>query len=697
MMRITTIFFCFFCFCSQLFGQENTEKTIFEPTPNWVKKYPKPTLKKEYKNNLNYLLIHDESQYNHITGENYRRSFYYVYKEEGIEELSGINVYYEPDYQTLHLHKVIIHRLNQSIALKDNLHTKTILFEDKIGADRYGDDVKCTVYLDRLEMGDLVEFAYTKKGKQPDLHNWLTYRAELEGNDFIGTNYLRILNYSTESIYYTLLNTDTKPTIQKQGDYNVFELITTCEKTRKEELEKWFIPYKKVYVTDKTNWRDVVAINLKNHQLDIPPPKLVQDKVKLLTKGITEKEQQINAVFDFIQRDIEYLEYGLIDPKRPEVTLKKGHGDCKSKSLLTIKMLECIGVASYPVIVDSKGIDDRLISSHAFIFDHEIIEFIYKGDTISFDATMDFKEGSTYKRYVNDFRYGLRMIKGTNHLTRFPNPQDGRIFYNETIKIKRNYFDKLEYDSDKEIDFMDGLAQKFHLAYKDLGLKKMWSEVLKDYYSNSWCSNSGTRSDKYDADKLTFTLSFEQEKCNETHYYGDDDILKIYPNLLKSWWLNFDVQKSSLLFEVLPFQDVTFNYKIILPDSIHYNKRPVIITNDWLEYRQIIEQKGDTIYATYDIKVLKPYLPHARFEEVKTVIDEIQNDMSVYIDKKYLEQEPKWKDPEHLKSFLISIGFLSFIIIMLWLNFRTLRRRKKKIKALENEVEMLKEQLQKSS
>ena len=113
---------------------------------------------------------------------------------------------------------------------------------------------------------------------------------------------------------------------------------------------------------------------------------MIKNKVELLTKGIDKKEDKIKAILDFIQRDIAYLAYGLINPKRPELTLEKQYGDCKSKSLLTIKMLECIDVAAFPVVVHTKGIDERTINSHAFIFDHEVIEFVHNGDTILFES-----------------------------------------------------------------------------------------------------------------------------------------------------------------------------------------------------------------------------------------------------------------------------------------------------------------------
>ncbi|MFK7948723.1 MAG: DUF3857 domain-containing protein [Saprospiraceae bacterium] len=693
-MKIRYLIIVLILFSIQLFGQKTNNTTIFEPVPSWVKTYPKPKLKAEY--DLSLVRVHKETQYNQITGENYNRFFFYINDVNGINKLSTFSEYYEPAYQAFHLHKIAIHQGEKATVLTNELHTETIHFDEKIGTTQYDDDAKFIIHFDRLKVGDLVEISYSIKGKQPDLGNFLFYRNNIEGKDFVGINYDRILGYPDKAIHYTLLNSDEKPTIKKNANYTELELITTAQETFNETEKHWFIPHKKLYVSDMSSWNDLVKLDLKNHQLEIPPSKSIQNKVNLLTKGIKQKDEKIIKIFDFIQRDIEYLEYDLIEPKRPEVTLNKGYGDCKSMSLLTIKMLECIDVDAYPVVVNSKGIDDRLIHSKAFIFDHEVIEFIYENDTILFDATMNFKEGKSYKRAVSDFRYGLRTIEGSNKLTRFSHQTAGKIVYNETRKVKRNYDDELEYYSDKTVIFEGNLAAKMHELKEDFNLRIMWEDGVKDYYSNTWCAASeGFHQDfSYDEFIPKFTITVDNQMCHSYQIYSseNDDILKLFPDLLKSWWHSFEAQKSSRLFEILPFNDVTFNYKIVLEDSISIKSDSIFIKNDWLEYKQVIEKKGNIIYATYHIKTLKPYLPNQRFKEVKSVIEQIQNDMVIYIDKRYLPKESKWKNSKNYIPFFMIGLFLTFIATVWWI-IRTLRKRKKRIIELETEVEELKGQL----
>ena len=695
-MKIQFLIIVLILFSIQLIGQKTDETTVFEPIPNWVKTYPKPELKTEY--NLGCVRVHSETQYNQITGENYSRFFFYINDINGIKKLSRFSEYYEPAYQVFNLHKVAIHQGEKTTVLTNELHTEIIHFDEKIGTTQYDGDAKFIIHFDRLKVGDLVEISYSIKGKQPDLGNYLFYSNNLEGNDFIGINYDRILNYPDKEIHYTLLNSDEKPTIKKNANYYELELITTTQEAFSETGKHWYISHKKLYASDFSSWNELVKLDLINHQLEISPSKSIQNKVQLLTKGIKNKDEKITAIFDFIQRDIEYLEYGLIEPKRPEITLNKGYGDCKSMSLLTIKMLECIDITAYPVAVNSHGIDDRLIQSKAFIFDHEVIEFVYEGDTILFDATMNFQEGKSYKRTVNDFRYGLRTIEGSDKLTRFPYQTSGKFIYNETRKVRRNYNDELEYNSNKEVIFEGALAEKLYKLKEESNLRIMWEDGVKDHYSNTWCSvPEGFHQDFfYDEFVPKFSITIDNQTCHLSQIYNsdNDDTLKLYPDLLKSWWENFDVQESSRLFEVLPFNDVTFNYEIILEDSISIKSDSIIIKNDWLDYKQVIEQKGNIIYATYHIKILKSYLSNKRFKEVKSVIEQIQDDMVITIDRRFLPKESKWKSLESYIPFLI-IGFLLAFIGIVWWIIRTLRKRKKRIIELKNEVVELKEELEK--
>jgi hypothetical protein len=674
-----------------LVGQDTISEALFKPIPNWVKSYPKPKIKSEYKR-INCVNIHDELQYNHVTGESFIRTFYYINNKKGIDELSYIKAYLETDYANIYLHKAVIYRENKLISLKDDLRTQRVDYKNKVGVDNYFNEANFYIYLNQLKEKDLVEVVYTIKGKQPDLQNWLVKNRKLVLDDFIGKDYFRVLNYPNEPIYYTILNTDEKPTIQDKKDYYIFELITKATKVNREEQKEGFIPYKKVFLTSKSNWNEVVNLNLKNHQLEIPASESIKNKVALLTKGMDEKADKIKAIFDFIQRDITYLAYGLINPKRPEVTLEKQYGDCKSKSLLTIKMLECIDIPAFPVVVHSEGIDERTINSHAFIFDHEVIEFVYQGDTILFDSTVDFVKGKDVKRYTEKFKYGLRLIEGTNELTKFSDELSGKLVLNQTFNYYRNNYNNLVLDGKKEIKFYGEIAEQAYKIKQQFDIYGLWSRFLKDdRYDDPCIVGNGSTSSTFDADSIAYyKLAFEIQSCEKA-------IKKavIQPNLFFSWWREKELERNEAKpnFTILPFEAVVFNYKVVVPDSLRFENDSLVIKNDWLNYKQIFRKDADTIFATYTINLLKTELPISRFQEVNKVILEMQDAMKIELHKDNFPKLENYEKHSRWVPLLILIGGLTLGSFLLWWNFSTLRKRKQKIKVLKSEIIALKEKL----
>ncbi|MFT6148597.1 MAG: hypothetical protein ACJAUH_001283, partial [Saprospiraceae bacterium] len=119
-----------------ILGQTVTEDLDFQPISEWVKNYPKPIIEKEY-SNLNYVRVHDESQYNHVEKVSYHRLFYYIKTKKGINELKSFNISYDPEYTEIDIHKIEIHRGKEQISLENNLHREVVKRTEFLGQNLY--------------------------------------------------------------------------------------------------------------------------------------------------------------------------------------------------------------------------------------------------------------------------------------------------------------------------------------------------------------------------------------------------------------------------------------------------------------------------------------------------------------------------------------------------------------------------------
>lgn len=669
------------------FAQKESDQPLFKPTPSWVKSYPFPKLKSKYKKD--WIRVQIEEQYNHITGEEYNRLFFYINTKKGTE-LGSFYENIQPDYERIDLNKFAIHRARKTIAMEKELHLKTTNSQTQIAHQQYHNQKELTIYFDQIQAGDLIEIAYTIIGKQPDLHNALFLGRTIMDNSLVGKEYLRVINDSP--IYYTLLNTKIKPKVKKEKEQYIFELIGSSQKYLSGGISpNWYIQTPKINITDKSNWNELVNLSLKNHQLELPPSDMIQQKVKELIQNISQKEKQIEAILNFIQQEIKYLSYGLIEPKPPETTLGKGYGDCKSMSLLTIKMLECLAVEAYPILVHTRGIDDRLINSHSFIFNHEIIEFIYQGDTIPFDATINFQQGSIYQKYVHDFRYGLRVIKGNNQLSKLNYKKPHKIVYTHVVTPNLDTTaNEIMYNFRNTVDFFGQAANESYNIYKEKSgqgvYNKYWDYDLGEKDCHNINNNSRNFEYTFNQDSITASFKYHFDDCIRTSS-ENDLLLKFYPfTLFNHLIMNISEEDILGYFPLPKFQKVEAYYKIALKDSVNFMPDTLIIDNDWLQYRKIIWADNDTVYADFSIELLKTYLKKTRFKEVEKVFEQILDQKEILIRKTTIKTvQPK----NNIKELLINALLISTPIIILGLIIRFIRRRKRKIKALESEVERL--------
>jgi len=374
--------------------QNKVKSYSLEATPSWVKEYPEPKIGESYSAALPMIQL--ETQYNHETGEDYTRVFYYIEDQGSLNKLRSYYITYEPDYKAISIHKVTIHREQQKISLGKQLHVEYVQEGKQINGEHYDVDGELVIYFDnKLKIGDIVEVSYTSKGFQPDLHNALFYSESFTHDNLKGKFFFRILSKKNKPLQFKLLNSIKKPNIKTINGVTSIEYIHDSKDNPKiTNAPLWHEILPKIHVTDLNSWSDFLAINQLNFQLDKKPTFDITEKVSSLIDKNDGKAQQINTILNYIQKEIDYLEYDKIKPKQPETVLRQGFGDCKSMSLLAIKMLEVINVEAWPVIVNMNGFDDRILNLPELAFDHCVLEFVHKNDTILFDATRNLQRGT---------------------------------------------------------------------------------------------------------------------------------------------------------------------------------------------------------------------------------------------------------------------------------------------------------------
>jgi Domain of Unknown Function with PDB structure (DUF3857)/Transglutaminase-like superfamily len=104
----------------------------------------------------------------------------------------------------------------------------------------------------------------------------------------------------------------------------------------------------------------------------------IKQKVQALTASAHSPQEKMQAIAQFLQRDVRYVAISLgiggIQPHSAADVFQHHYGDCKDKATLMITMLKEVGIESYYVIINTeRGSVLADTPAHVDAFDHAII------------------------------------------------------------------------------------------------------------------------------------------------------------------------------------------------------------------------------------------------------------------------------------------------------------------------------------
>ncbi|WP_196888062.1 DUF3857 domain-containing protein [Aureivirga sp. CE67] len=667
---IILLLFQIFCFSQNLLEQ----KVNFAEKPSWVKEYPFPELK-EYDNDL--VLIQKEYQYNHITKERFHKLIYYVKNVYGKKAVNKLELELDPEYYSFTMHSNKIYRNGEVIDLIGETNISKGYFEITASNEVYDINGKLLIQFDKVEVGDIFEISYTIKGIQPDIDDTFFLRQDLYIENLRGSYFTLVVENEKNGIEHKILNANIPIETQKKNGVNYHEFEYSQDKSKVFYNQVgWHSEVPTIYLFTRNEWKDIVDLNLKNHQLDTPVSPLIKTKVEELTKNSKTLEEKILKVLDYTQKEIHYLAYGLIDPKKPDATLKQNLGDCKSKSLLTIKMLEVLGVEAWPVIVNSRGFDERLLDMPSLVgFDHEVIQYVFEDDVLLFDSTTIPQHGSLQDRQVHKYRYGLRIIPGENKMIKLPDNQKNELSLTVNyIPIKDTIQDKnstelkrFHHEMDMEVkgnmvDFIQSQylqnRSNFWLPNDSYYFMSAFSRVYESYNEVTYDFNEKDRiiniSTKKHDKELVYDSRYLYSQDNDEYYIPHPvTILNIE-----------EKEKIGKYFVLTNHKNVEVLLKIKKAPWINnFDANSHKIKTDWIDYKNKTWEENDTIYSLVTANFLKSSLESSRYEEVKKVQDEILKLNNVHLFKKYEVYEYKG-EKYYYDSFYLKL-FISVLIILI--------------------------------
>jgi hypothetical protein len=426
--------------------------------------------------------VEEKAVYNHVVTQ--------IISASGVQNNSDISISFNPAYERLDFHEIVIWRDNKPQSRLNLNSFKVLPDENDIEKFIYNGTYSAKFILPDVRKGDKIEYAYTITGFNPIFSDKFCRTIYLQGADFIAHQYTSLLFSAGRKINLKPFNLRSQPKISIKSGFKRYEwedVKVPGVSTNKFQPD-WLNQYARVQASEFTSWKEVVDWGLKINPLQTKFTGELADTITKLKK-VAGKDQAayFRAAVTLVQDGIRYMgiETGPYSHKanKPENVFKQRYGDCKDKSLLLASILNANGIEAHIALINT-DLEDKVENFHPspILFNHAVLVATINGRQVWADATMANQGGTGTSLYFPPYREGLILRPGNTGLTKIKETKTGLItcvenydIHDEFMPVKLNVV--TTYTLSEADDTRDRIATT--------GIAKTEKNYL-DYYSKTY-------------------------------------------------------------------------------------------------------------------------------------------------------------------------------------------------------------------
>jgi transglutaminase-like putative cysteine protease len=642
MRALLILLLLFQIYLSQAQAQKKGE-VLFSPVPHWVKLLKvDSTILDDNEDDL--IKVLEEDQVNIESKEYFTREVFKINSPKGISRIGSYSFTFDPEVHAIAVHGVFLHRDDKKIDLYKEAHTELNRQKKYVGGSLYTQESKFRFFFNDLEVGDFIEIMYTKIGRQPDLDNQFVYKEV-----FYPYSKLRVLGKKEKKIYYKEEGNNFPKMKEKINDGSFEWIWEFSISQQKIELEKkssyytspmWANDNSVLYLSSFGSFKDLQVHQRKRYSEDVKISEKITRTVTQLTDSLKTKEEKVNAIFQFIQKEINYLEYGYSTPTLPDTVLKQKFGDCKSMSFLTTKMLNVLGIEGHPFIVNINGFN---LASKGFYtpqsFNHCIVEFKLDDDYSYFDPTFDYQGGLASNKYLYNYNYGLSVREGITDYVVAKKASVDKIV-SKDLFVFNEQSDKVQLKralilSGKWADKARNLYTKGGLDYATRNLKGNIYSPSSSYinYSGIDSTYNETYRDKLNSNQVFFKSDIELEESPFSYDTKDwdkeikehsIDVSFLYEDDFNE--LEDEDSTSTQIYFGLPYP-FNFRHEVMIAgmEDNSFNLKNISIDSDFMSFSKKTEKLEFGVKYIFEIKTKQDFFEKKgleKYHEIYNLMEE---------------------------------------------------------------------------
>ncbi|MFC2104445.1 DUF3857 domain-containing protein [Bacteroidota bacterium] len=579
-----------------------------------------------------YLLI--DFQQNVESQEIYQHFVVRIDEETGIQNYSDLWIDYDPSYQQLQFHELIIHRNKQVLnrLVKDDFNI--VQNETELERKIYSGNYSAGINIQDVQVGDIIEYAYTIKGENPifggKYFNWFN----LEYSVPINKLFLQVTYPKNRPINYKLIESDHQPekTVKDNQITLKWELNNVEEVVPNSNIPTWYIAFDKVQFSEFASWADVVNWSKPLYKtIDIKDTPLEQ-KFNELTKGQKNVSKKIDKLIHFVQDEVRYVGIEVNEhshkPHDPIEVFTKRFGDCKDKSYLLVTLLRHLGVEAWPAYVNSSLKHNiNLLLPSPIDFNHVIVAFEHDKQMYFIDPTLSSQRGSFKNVYNGNYRSALVLSDRYNEPVDMPLNSIEKIIIQENIDVT----DTLKPAKFSIVSTYYGSeADRIRSTFKNQTLKELKNSYLNFYdfiYPNMRVVDDFKTEDN---EKENIFKVYENYEIDKLWNFNNSEGINDYVAYVNATNLEYYVSTPSQKNRTMPFAlyspiEIENHIEFDIHKDISIDEDKGEINNPNFKFTYHVKVKGTTVVFDYTFKTLKDYVSVEELDQYYKDIDKISN------------------------------------------------------------------------
>ncbi|WP_154222367.1 DUF3857 domain-containing protein [Marinicella rhabdoformis] len=578
-----------------------------------------------------------------------------VNNENGLKDIGKIELDFQPEYEKLKIHAVVIHRDNKQIDVLKDHEFEIIRQERELQNQLYSGTKTALLVIKDLRVGDFLELAYTRTGKNPIFSDHFFGQYQMSWSIPIKHNYLRvnvepsrnlqIKNHRHDYTYKTSTENGIKSYVWEQNNVPAEDI--------QDQTPLWYLPYGMIELSEFSSWKGVSEWASQVFKVDPEFNSELTDLVHTWSKLPT-KMEQASAATQFVQNQIRYfgIEIGINShqPRTPLDTFESKFGDCKDKTILLHSILNKLNIASVPVLVSTERQEGllKLLPSPG-VFNHVILKINHQGTTYWVDPTIN-NQGSLLT-HIGEANYGVGLATATGaelETMDFVHPETEQKQIKETFTVVDKDITTLSVNSEHQ-----GFnAEDMRRVLNDIShaeLKKNFESFVSKLYGFAKIHNDLNFQDNQELNLITQNENYDiKDMWQESgkHVFAD----------FVAWAISNIIDTPTRVIRDTP---LALAYPVNIKHEINIRANTAVpkvevkdleVTSKYLHFKRSIFRNKGNIQISFELKTREKHVPvedvNQHIKNIKKIKDALyfRAFLALAYEEKMLEKEDELKN-----------------------------------------------------